>query len=93
MRAWGRVLSIHLIDQIIRQRERHLIVDWFDWVASTTHLPGEDQQSDGGTRWVRELTQPATMRTAPIRIVLGSDGITIATAFRQGPWKSRRHPS
>jgi hypothetical protein len=88
MAPWRRRPRMHLIDELLRRDERGWLRDQYDWIASTTHMPGGTAQDDGGTRWHRTYFDTATMRTTTVRVVLGTDGTTIATAFPISPWRS-----
>jgi hypothetical protein len=45
-------------------------------------MPSGEPQADGGFRWHRGVVRPDTLKRVNIRVVLGSDGHTIATSFQ-----------
>jgi hypothetical protein len=53
----------------------------YQLIAGTTHMPGGTLDANGSTRWRRIVRHPATMRRTNLRVVLGSDGRTVVTAF------------
>jgi hypothetical protein len=83
MAVWDRVPSRHLIDELLQQRDRGYLHDWFAEIAGTTHMLGGMADTTYPDRriWSRFLPVPATMGPARIRVVLDGDGRTIITAF------------
>ncbi len=92
MAPWDRIPQKHLIDRVLDEPARGWLRHHYAWIASTTHAPDGEPQDDGGIRWERMFRDHATMGAILVRVVLGTDGITIVTAYPVSPWRSRPHP-
>jgi hypothetical protein len=82
MAPWDRVPSVHLIDDAVGRPDRRWVSFLYDVFAATSHMPSGEPQADGGFRWHRGVVRPDTLKRVNIRVVLGSDGHTIATSFQ-----------
>lgn len=85
MAIYDRAPSVHLIDQfVVNDPERRgWMTDRFDWLASTTQLPGgrPDLTNPDRTVWKRPALRPDTMETVIVRVVLDGNGREILTAM------------
>jgi hypothetical protein len=83
MAPWERVPSLHLIDDVARNRPRTRgwIRHAWDIIAATTHGPDERLQPDGRIRFTRVVLMPDTMGIVRLRVILDHDHHTIVTAF------------
>lgn len=82
MHPYGRVPSMHLIDDAVFQGARRWINSIYDTIAFST-LNGRPDwiEEDGVSVWNRRIGHPATLRPIRLRVALGSDERTIVTAF------------